>query len=369
MSKPYDAIVAGAGIVGLSAARALAREGRRVLLLDRGTPGAEASGAAAGMLAPQIEASASDPMLPLTLAGRDAYRPLVRDLAQAGHPVDLEFGGIALVAFDDHRAHELVDEVAAQRRMGLDTRWLDQAALRKHQPGIGPAALGALLAPGDGRVDQVALCDALFADGKREGVTFERAVVTGIAIAQGRVTGVRTAAGARDAAAVVLAAGSWSPEIEGLPHRVPVEPVRGQMAAAPWPAGLPRTVLFGRGAYVVPRGGEAILGSTMEHSGFDKHTTSAGLSHIREETEALLPALHHATWTRTWAGLRPVTPDMRPVIGIDPDVRGLVYATGHGRNGILLGPITGDIVRDLVVRGETRWDLTPYLVTRFDKAA
>ncbi len=369
MSKPHDVIVAGAGIVGLSAARALARAGRRVLLLDRGTPGAEASGAAAGMLAPQIEASAADPMLPLTLAGRDAYRPLVRELAEAGHQVELVFGGIALVAFDPHRAHELEEEVAAQQRMRLDTRWLNQAALRRHQPGIGPAALGALLAPSDGRVDQVALCEALFADGKAEGVEFERAVVNAVVIENGKVKGVRTGAGVREAAKVVLAAGSWSPEIEGLPHQVPVEPVRGQMAAAPWPAGLPHTVLFGRGAYVVPRGGEAILGSTMEHSGYDKKTTDAGLGHIREETEALLPSLKNAKWTRTWAGLRPVTPDMRPVIGMDPDVQGLVYATGHGRNGILLGPITGDIVRDLVVRGSTTWDLTPYLVTRFSKAA
>ena len=124
-------------------------------------------------------------------------------------------------------------------------------------------------------------------------------------------------------------------------------------------------VLFRHGGYIVPRGGDAILGSTMERAGFDARTTEDGLRTIREATAAILPDLRDRPVRRTWAGLRPMAADMRPIIGEDPEVQGLFYATGHGRNGILLGPITGEIIRDLVVSGETHWDLAPYSVSRF----
>jgi len=365
MSKPVDCIIIGAGLVGLAAARALARAGRSVLVLDPGPPGGEASGAAAGMLAPQIEAHAGDPMLALTLAARDRYAALVADLAAAGHPVELETTGIALVALEPARAAALREEVEAQRALGLDARWLDAAALRRHQPGIGPDAIGALYAPRDGHVDAVALCAALLADATAHGARVERIAATEILCRGDAVIGVGTAAGAREAPAVVVAAGAWSGRLGGLPAPLPIEPVRGQMAALPWPDDLPRTILFGRGAYVVPRGGEALLGSTMEQAGFEKATTAEGLAHIRRETDALLPVLRGVTARRTWSGLRPVTPDARPIIGPDPRVAGLIYATGHGRNGILLGPITGEIVCELLTRGHTRFDLSAYVPDRF----
>lgn len=365
MSKPVDCVVVGAGLVGLATARALAREGLSVTLVDRGPPGAEASGAAAGMLAPQIEAHAGDPMLPLTLAARDRYVSFIDELRSAGHQVELSLDGIALVAFDEARAQELTQEVASQHRLGLDARWLEGEQLRAHQPGIAPNAIGALLAPRDGRVDSVALCAALAADAAARGATLERAEVRGLTHTAHRITGVDTSKGSVAAGVVVVAAGAWSARLEGLPLPLPIEPVRGQMAAVPWPGGLKRTVLFGRGAYVVPRGGEALLGSTMEKAGFDKSTTEAGLARIKRETDALLPALRDSRFSRTWSGLRPVTPDLRPIIGREEHVEGLVYATGHGRNGILLGPLTGDIVRDLVTRGATSFDLAPFAARRF----
>jgi glycine oxidase len=142
--------------------------------------------------------------------------------------------------------------------------------------------------------------------------------------------------------------------------------VRGQIALVIWPPGEPTGVLFGHHVYIVPRGDEAILGSTMEHAGFAKDTTPAGLAHIFTGAAALLPALAEQRIQRTWAGLRPMTPDGRPIIGPDPDVAGLWYATGHGRQGVLLGPLTGEIVRDLMLDGKTAWDLAPCAVTRFD---
>lgn len=364
MSKAADCIVVGAGIVGCAVARVLAEGGRGVLVLDPAAPGAEASSAAAGMLAPQIEAAEDDPMLPLALAARDAYPALVASLRAAGHAVELGRGGIVLVALNDDRARELQHMAQQQRRLGLHAQWLPREDLTRRQPGIGPEARGGMLAPLDGHVDNVALCAALAAAAQTAGAVFERQRVDALESQHGSVTGVRAGERTLAAPVVVLAAGAWSPHLAGLPRPLPIEPVRGQMAAVPWPEPLPRTVLFGRGAYVVPRGTEALLGSTMEHSGFIKGTTDAGLAHIMRETAALLPALAPLP-TRTWSGLRPMTPDHRPILGHDPDLEGLVYATGHGRNGILLGPITGEIVGDLLTRGETRWDLKPYLITRF----
>jgi glycine oxidase len=362
-----DCIIIGAGLVGAAAARAVAAAGRSVVIMDRGAAGAEASAAAAGMLAPQIEAAAGDPLLPLALAARDRYAGLVAELERDGQPgVGLFHCGIVLVALDDARVTELVAQVEAQRAAGLDTEWLDRDALQARHPGIGDEARGALLAPRDGVVNNVALTTGLLADAARRGAEIlEHEEVTDLRVEGGRVTGVRTPRASYNAGAVVLAAGAWSPAIRGFPRPLPVEPVRGQMALVPWPSGEPKGVLFGRGAYVVPRGDDALLGSTMEHAGFEKATTAEGIRHIRTETGVLLPTLLTQAIRRTWAGFRPMTPDGLPILGLDPEVRGLIYATGHGRNGILLGPITGEIVRDLVVRGETAWNLEPYAIGRF----
>jgi glycine oxidase len=166
----------------------------------------------------------------------------------------------------------------------------------------------------------------------------------------------------------VLAAGAWTPSIQGLPRIIPVTPVRGQMALVPWPEGEPDGVLFGARCFALKRGQDAILGDTMEWAGFEPATTEAGMDDIWRETGALLPALHGQPVCKRWAGLRPMTPDRHPIIGRDPEVEGLLYATGHGRNGILLGPLTGEIIRDLATTGETPFDLAPYSVTRFDEA-
>jgi glycine oxidase len=318
------------------------------------------------MLAPQIEALPDDPMLPLALEARDRFGALCAELeADTGIAVGLNACGIAVVAFDAAREAELSAAAATQRGMGLEAEWLDRAQLSRRHPGIGREARGALLAPRDGTVDNVRLTSATLADAAARGAGLEKSEARAVIIEGARARGVVTDAGRREAAAVVIATGAWSGKLAGLPRPLPVEPVRGQMALAPWPGGEPQGVLFGRMAYVVPRGRDALLGSTMEQAGFDKSTTAEGIRHIRTETGALLPALLTQAIRRTWAGLRPMTPDHRPIIGRDPDVEGLYYATGHGRNGILMGPITGEIIRDLVVRGETSRPIQPYRVDRF----
>jgi glycine oxidase len=362
----FDVAIAGAGVVGLAAARALALAGRRVLVLDPGAPGAEASEASAGMLAAQIEAHAGEALLRFGIAGRERHQALAAECAAAGHPYTLAISGISVVAFDDARATELEAQAAAQRALGLEAEWLTRDALKRRQPGVSNEARGAFVAPNDGCVDNVGLCASLTAIARAKGATFVTDEVRAVEMRAGRVSGVRAAHGTYEAAAVIIAAGAWSGRIGGLPCHVPVEPVRGQMAEVSWPQGEPPSVLFGRAGYVVPREGRALLGSTMEHVGFEKGTTEEGLAHIRREAAAILPALAKIPFTRTWSGLRPMSKDGLPILGFDPGVEGLIYATGHGRNGMLLGPISGEIVRDLAVRGETSWDIKAYSIQRFD---
>jgi len=249
--------------------------------------------------------------------------------------------------------------------MGLSCRWLEPQEARDLWPALSPDALGALLAAEDGAIDPPLLTRALRADADRLGVRAERQSVTGIVVDGGRVTGVKTLAGTVPAGTVVIAAGAWSARLGGLPRPLPVEPVRGQLALAPWPAGTPPAILYYDHAYVLARGGKAIIGSTMERVGFDARVTREGEAQLRAGASRLFPAFQSATFEKVWAGLRPLTPDGRPILGRDPDVSGLWYAVGHGRNGILLAALTGDVIADLITGTSLDFDLGPFLVDRF----
>jgi glycine oxidase len=179
-----------------------------------------------------------------------------------------------------------------------------------------------------------------------------------VTVVAGKATGVTTAQGATAAGHVVIAAGAWSPAIGAVPRSLVVEPVRGQMAATPWPHGTPAAILYDGERYVLTRGEEALLGSTMEYVAFDYNVTNDGLARIFQGAVRLLPSLQRAPVSRTWAGLRPVTPDGRPIVGRDPEIDRLWYATGHGRNGVLLAALTGEIIGDFVSTGQTSLDLT-----------
>jgi glycine oxidase len=337
-----------------------------VLLLGRDDAPGAATPAAAGMLAPQIEARAGDPTLDLGIAARDRYTDLAAELLAHGHDIGFQPGGILHVAFDDAGAIALEAQAAAQQNLGLEAVWWDQLTVHQEVPGIGESVTGGLFAPRDASVDSVALLAALLADAAAAGAEVRpRTDADRLLVRQGRVTGVRHADGESAAPWAVVAAGAWSPQMHGLPRPLPVVPVRGQMALAPWPGGERRLVVFGPDGYIVPRGGHALLGSTMEQVGFEPVTTADGIAHIRTTTGRILPPLLTYPILRTWAGLRPITPDGRPILGHDPEIEGLLYCTGHGRNGILLGPLSGEIVRDLVVHGGSSRDLAPYAVGRF----
>ncbi|MGN6393036.1 MAG: glycine oxidase ThiO [Gemmatimonadales bacterium] len=365
MAASYDVIVVGGGPIGAAAARELALSGRRVLVLEPSGERGQAWHAAAGMLAPQIEAEPDDPLLELGLAGRELYSALAPALRETtGIDIGLWREGIAHVATNDAEAAELRARCAWQRQHSFLSDWLDAEEVKARWPWLGPTA-GALWAPREGALEPEKLVAALLADATRLGATVRDDA--GLAVLQrgDRVVGVVGQRERYDSADVVLAAGAWSGAVEGVPRPVAVAPVRGQMAALPWPAGARRAIVYGHGCYLMARGDEAIVGSTMEYVGFRPETTSAGLARIFGAATALCPSFSNAAVKRTWAGLRPLTPDGRPIIGAEPRLPGLWYATGHGRNGILLAGITGVIVRQLLTGEATVENLDAYGPGRF----
>jgi glycine oxidase len=361
----FDVVIVGGGAIGAACARELAAASRRVLVIEVGTPMGQAWRAAAGMLAPQIEADGNDPLLLMGLRARDHYDRLASALRETtGIDIALWRQGIARIATDPAEAAALQAKVAWQRKHHYSCEWLEDQELRRRWPWLGPA-LGALWAPLDGALDPERLVQALLADAERLGASIVRDRVTELIVHGDHVSGV---AGERDrysAPQVVVAAGAWSKLIEGLPRALAVEPVRGQMAALPWPGDIPPAIVYNKDSYLLSRGAEAILGSTMEYVGFHPEVTSAGLAQIFSGMMALCPGLVRAKVRRSWAGLRPVTPDGLPIIGREGRLSGLWYATGHGRNGLLLAGLTGQIIARLLSGEQLEDDLSPFAPERF----
>jgi glycine oxidase len=364
VTQVFDVIVVGGGPVGAACARDLAESGRSVLLIERGDNQGEGWRAAAGMLAAQAGGREDDPLFELGIAGRERYAELAPLLKErTGQDVGFWQEGIARIAANEADAGELRSQVAWQRQQGHVCDWFDAGEVKARWPWIGPS-LGALWAPRDAAVHPARLVEALITDAVRLGVTVVQDRATAIERRGDRVTG---AAGREHYVAgdVVLAAGPWTRQIAGVPRPLPIEPIRGQMAALAWPAELPPSIVLGRGAYIVSRDGEAIIGSTMEHAGFSAEVTASGLAEIFTGVSALCPALSRGEVLRTWAGLRPVTPDGLPILGREPRLQGLWYATGHGRNGVLLASVTAVMLTRLLSGENEIEHLAPLRPERF----
>ncbi len=359
-----DVAVVGGGVIGAACARALSLRGLTAGLFEPGPRPGAASPASAGMLAAQIEA-ADDGWLALATAARDRYPTLAAELeAATGLQVGLRRDGIAAVAFDRERATALANLAGRQQAAGLRAEWLTPSEVSHRWRGIAPGCLGALFAPDDGAVAPPALTAALTTHAANLGARQIAEPVSEVEHDGRRVSAVSTARHRVAARHVLIAAGVWSPAIAGLPRALPVAPLRGQLALVPWPEGTADVILYHDHGYVLRRGEFALLGSTMEHAGFDARVTAEGQAAILAGARQLMPALARQV-SNGWAGLRPVTPDGLPLVGADPDIDGLWYATGHGRNGILLAALTGDVIADLITTGETDVDVGPFRPDRF----
>jgi glycine oxidase len=361
-----DVIVVGGGAVGAACAYALSHRGVAVTILEPGPAAGAATPAAAGMLAPFAETEPDDPMLALAVRARDRYAELVPALEEAtGRDIGFRTDGILQLAFTEDEVARHKATLTRQRQAGFPVDWLSSEEVRALAPGVGPEVLGATLAPEDGGLNPMALRDALLECAvTHNGATLLPEGAEQLVFEGERVVGVRTAGGTITGDVVVVAAGCWSGKVRGLPRSLPVEPVRGQILCLPWPENDAPVIMYCGTGYVMERGGQAICGSTMERVGFDSATTDEGLRLIREMVSRIYPALATVAPLDSWAGLRPMAPDRHPIVGPDPVVANLWYATGHGRNGILLAAMTGDLIAGLYAGEEIEFDLTPIAPAR-----
>lgn len=365
MAPGSDVVVIGGGAVGSACARAIALTGRSVTLLQRpDTPG-EGWRAAAGMLAAQIEAGPDDPLFNLALAGRSFYRRNAEALGGGdGAGIGLMECGILQVARTPADEENAKAKVAWQRQQGYRADWLSAEEVAQGWPWIA-RCIGAFWAPEDGALDPVRTVQAFRADALLHGGRIVSDVAVGLARDGDRLHGVIGELGRYPADSVVIAGGAWAGRLEHLPRPVSVEPVRGQMASFAWPANQPPAIIYGPHCYLLKRGDELLAGATMEHVGFDVEVTASGLAELLARVASIYPELAQSHPKRSWAGLRPGTPDGLPIIGPEPRLEGLWYATGHGRNGILLAGITGEFIAQGIAGDPIPDELHAVRPTRF----
>jgi glycine oxidase len=347
-----DAIVIGAGLIGLAVADALARRGLTVRVLDERAAHEAASWAGAGMLAPHPERAGHEAFERLCLRSFERYPAFVADLVErTAFDPKLRTDGVLIVAPSGSAAERLRERARELRARAVGATWLDAAEARDAEPALGADQHGALLVAAGGHVDNRRLLAALEAACRAAGVEIERdATGVRVEIEHDRVTGARTSRDRFAASHVVNAAGAWAGRIPGVPTvaAVPVVPVKGQMLAlscAPPPV---RRVTWLDDHYLVPReDGRLLVGATIERAQFDGRVTAGAVRELLDAVLDRLPVLNDAALVETWAGLRPGTPDGLPYLGPTP-VEGYVLACGHYRNGILLAPETAHAIAELV---------------------
>jgi glycine oxidase len=371
-SNGYDAIVVGAGVIGLACAWRAAQRGLHVTVLERDRPAAGATGVAAGMLAPVGEASwGEEGLLELNLESLRRWPGFARDLeADSGSDVGYRECGALHVAVDRDEAEELRRRHELHRRLELESEWLRPRECRRLEPGLATAVTGGVEAPHEAAADPRRLTGALL--GGLEGLGAEvrwGAEVTAARLARGTWK-LETADGdAFEARRVAVAAGAWSGTADWIPEeaRPQVRPVKGEILTLRGPTDQPlcERIVAGERVYVVPRAdGRVVVGATVEERGFDTTVTAGGVLELLREAYRLLPETAELELMEANAGLRPGTPDNAPLIGpAGPD--GLVIATGHYRNGVLLAPVTADCVASLLAGGDPPGEIERFSPLRF----
>ena len=368
MRNSADVVIVGGGVIGLTIARALALRGvRDVCLIERAGLGSEASFAAAGMLAPQVEADGHNDFFALACRSRDLYPSFAADLREeTGIDVELDTTGTLYLALNEHDQAEIEKRYYWQTQAGLPVEFLSATAAREIEPCISNLTHGALRFPKDIQVENRRLLSALANTTSKLGVTTITETNVESLIKNGRrATGVQTNRGAISCSTVVIAAGTWSSFIQHAPV-APIEPVRGQMVCLEAKPQLTRHVIFSPRGYIVPRhDGRLLAGSTSEHVGFAKSVTAGGISSILANAQEISPNIADLPIADLWSGLRPCSSDGLPVLGPCDEIDGLFYATGHYRNGILLAPVTGELISAAIIEGLTSPLLTPFRADRF----
>jgi glycine oxidase len=362
-----DVIIVGGGVIGLAAARELSLLGHSVLVLDRGNPRDATSWAAAGMLAPQSEADERSPFFELCLASARLYRDWANHLHEESD-VDPEYAdsGLLFLASTDDSLRRLRVAADWQQAAGLHAEVLSPEDAKRLEPNLSLPLTGGVLMSSECHVTPRQLLEALRASCIAKGVEIQPAAhVTEVLSAKGRVSGVKTSTDRFEAPCVVIASGVHTPDIDGLYPSIPLSPRKGQIlsliSAAPM---FKRMIRWDHSYLVQRRNGELVIGATNEDAGFDRSVTPAGIGGLLNRAVRISTALEELPIHEMWTGLRPATPDGLPIIG-RTEIEGLIYATGHYRNGILLAPVTAACVAALVAKRTAPISLEAYSPARF----
>src|SRR6266566_336727 len=358
ISQTTEVVIVGGGVIGCSIAYQLSKADKKVIVTEREEVAAEASRAAAGLLAPLGELSGPGPFTDLLLASWNLNLELIPVLEDAsGVRVEYHHPGSLHTVTDAEDAAYLREQMEAWEALGLQVSWLEGDEAREFEPLLEPGVVAAVYSPRDGSIKPAAMTRAYAESARRQGVTFyEHTEITGIERRASRVVGVQTARG--DVIAcdhLVIAAGAWSARFGNwLGFSLPVSPMRGQILSLRQPASPLKHILFGEGVYLVPKlDGTIYVGATVEQVGFDKAVTAEGIAWLLSSAIQLVPSLASAPNANIWAGLRPWSPDSRPILGKAPGWENVTLATGHSASGFELSAITGKTIADLVVTGQT----------------
>ena len=364
--------IIGGGVIGLAIGWRLAAAGCRVEIFERGVAGQGASWAAAGMLAAGSEVEPGEQTLfPLLRHSQSLWPAFAAELAEAsGIDVELRTEGTISVALSQDDLGHLRQTFALQQQLGVDSCWLSRAEALEHEPYLNPRLPGALLVKGDHQVENRILVAALkTAFARAGGVLHEGLGEVAVRTARGRAVGVSVGGVEHPADTVIVAAGAWTPDVAGLPAAdcPPVRPVKGQMLALLMDPAAPilTHVLWTPKAYLVPRrDGRLLVGATTEERGFDTAITAGGMLSLLESAWRALPGVEELPIVESWVGFRPGSRDDAPILG-PTGTDGLILATGHHRNGILLTPATADAIARLVLTGETDPTIADFGLSRF----
>ncbi|MCL4312629.1 MAG: glycine oxidase ThiO [Actinobacteria bacterium] len=381
--KP-DVIIVGGGLIGLASAWKSRIKGMAVTVVDphfgKGT-----SHVAAGMLAPVTEAHyGEEEVVRINSASAAMYPSFVEELEEASsQQVGYRDTGTLVVAGDPSDRAALTELVEFHQSLGLDSEWIAPTEARRLEPSLAPSIAGAILAQGDHQVDNRRLISALIEANRRAGTELITGSVKEFEVSKDKLKGVLLDNGARlESDNFLLAAGVWSNTIPGIPEPVQptVRPVKGQSArlhftsashsqGAIFPRYTLRALVKGVHVYMVPReSGEMVLGATMEERGFDTSVTAGGLYELLRNARQIFPGITELELSETIAGLRPATPGNLPLLGAS-GIPGLTIATGHGRNGVLLTPLTAEVISDYLTKGELSWVLEVCSTDRYKQDA
>jgi glycine oxidase len=368
--KNFEAVIAGAGLIGGAIALELAQAGLRVAVFEKGEPGREASWASAGILSPAPETPAMIPVVPLAKASVGLYPEFVANVEEiSGHNVGFRPFGTMDALFSREAKRDLSTLIALHHGLGLQAEPLRAEQARELEPAVSPELEAAALRPGEACIDNRALTQAVLRAAQRSGAEiFPDQGVEAVWREGSRCLGLKLHNQNVSAKWTVIASGCFSANIQGVAAYAPVRPAKGQMVSLRADELKIRRVLWSEKIYLVPRNdGRILAGATVEYVGFDKHVTAGAIERILSDAIELVPGLANARIEETWAGLRPDSPDHLPIVGAT-DLDGLLVATGHFRSGVLLTPITARLMREWITEQRVSVDWERLSPMRFAAA-